>query len=266
MIEVKELALGLDRGGTINGQICPKCEGGRNRDKSFSVSKSYDGFILYMCHRATCGYSGRIRTNVETPASDVSARPAKEYARAPEPRTKLTYRTVERINELYGLLPDTLNQTLVLEYEEWVCLYVYNPSMVEGGWEYRILPPYPNYARKSKHYRPNSGGLWYNEYWVPNKPVVIVEDNWSAMKVQQAGYTGIALLGTHMSPEVAMHIATNRVGPVILCLDKDATEKAAGYVKKYGFLFGNLRFQPIDQDLKWKPEKEIRELIGEATV
>ena len=266
MNEVEQLALGLNRGESINGQICPKCGGGRNKDRSFSVTKSDDGHILYLCHRATCGYSGRIRTNVATTPTAVANGSTKKYAEAPEPRSPLSDATCLRIEDLYGIRSDVLDSLGIGEYNEWVCIPVVNRGMGFGPfWEYRLLPPYPNFARKSMHYR--SEQLWLNDFENTSDVCIVVEDNWSAIKCWQADYSSVALMGTHMSSEAALYLATTYAkSDVVLCLDKDATDKAVGYVKKYGLLFNSLRFVPIDQDLKWKTTEQIRELIGGSTV
>ncbi|TXH41960.1 MAG: hypothetical protein E6Q97_36535 [Desulfurellales bacterium] len=201
-----------------------------------------------------------------TASTPVANGPTKKYAEAPEPRSPISDTTAARIKELYGIEPDVLRDLGVCEYEEWVCIPVMNGRMSYGPfWEYRLLPPYPNFARKSKHYR--SEQLWLNDFENTSDVCIVVEDNWSAIKCWQAGYSSVALMGTHMSSEAALYLATTYAkSDVVLCLDKDATDKAVGYVKKYGLLFNSLRFVPIDQDLKWKTTEQIRELIGGSTV
>ena len=67
---VKELGRGLPVGGSRSGLECPKCHGGRTRERSLSVYRN-EGGIGGRCHRASCGL------NVFRPAvSNGETRPA----------------------------------------------------------------------------------------------------------------------------------------------------------------------------------------------
>ncbi len=58
--EIKLLAEGMDIDDTIR-TICPQCNGGSTKEKSFSISIDRDG-ILYNCYRSVnCGLKGVIK-------------------------------------------------------------------------------------------------------------------------------------------------------------------------------------------------------------
>lgn len=40
---------------------CPHCEGGSTQEAGFCVTLQRDGTVLWICHRATCGFSGRFK-------------------------------------------------------------------------------------------------------------------------------------------------------------------------------------------------------------
>ena len=50
--KIKLLAIGLPVGCSIQ-EICPVCNGGMNKDKSLSITRTTEG-LLYNCFRAKC--------------------------------------------------------------------------------------------------------------------------------------------------------------------------------------------------------------------
>lgn len=57
-IEVDDLSFGTHRA------ICPECNGGSSNEKSFAVTLYEEGVALFICHRATCEYTGRVVANI----------------------------------------------------------------------------------------------------------------------------------------------------------------------------------------------------------
>ena len=39
-------------------ECCPKCNGGANAEKAFSISRDSSGYLYWRCFRASCGYKG----------------------------------------------------------------------------------------------------------------------------------------------------------------------------------------------------------------
>lgn len=266
--EILVMAIGLRPGETSHGNTCPACGGGRSNDKSFSVSISHDDYLLYHCHRATCGYSGRIPTAVRTTTAPVAHREPKH---PPGPRTPLSERPdlINKVKEWYGITYNTMQQRQVSVHGDQLCIHIWNhshPYLADWSYEYRYLPPVPEGCKKSMHYR-MSDMLWYADFSFLDrenpKPVWIVEDTWSALKTFQEWGTGIALMGTHFSDEVAIHLATvyGSDRTFYLALDKDATEKAFKYQQKFKFILPNLRVVPLSKDMKYLNRKQMEELL-----
>ncbi len=53
------LAQGL-RAGSDHRLICSKCQGGRTKEKSLALTLDADGGAVWVCHRASCGWTGNV--------------------------------------------------------------------------------------------------------------------------------------------------------------------------------------------------------------
>ena len=80
----------LKRGdpGRTEHLICPRCNGGRTREKSLAVTVDDDaGGITYVCHRGSCGWRGGTRTGAGRPMT--SERPVQRPSHhTPEQQTQ----------------------------------------------------------------------------------------------------------------------------------------------------------------------------------
>lgn len=103
------------------------------------------------------------------------------------------------------------------------------------------------------------------------RPLVIVEDQLSAIKTAQAGYNVMALLGQPGSPNVRSYSGHDRVREmqslkpesVIVALDADATEAAFQFARKWGLAFPKIRVAMLERDLKDTPLADIPDVLGE---
>jgi len=99
---------------------------------------------------------------------------------------------------------------------------------------------------------------------VGNKPIaLVVEDAASACAVYATGvYTGVALLGTNVSP--LQRIQLSHYQKLIICLDKDASKKA---IKIKRSLIGTVDTTVcfIRDDFKYMSPTSIREIVDEGT-
>ena len=112
---------------------------------------------------------------------------------------------------------------------------------------------------KSLTYK-HSGALPFVGFFPADNPLhVIVEDNASALKVQQAGISSVCLVGTHLSTEAALYVAEH-VSEVAISLDLDATRKAVEMQREVAILFSSCRQVPLRQDLKYESEEQIRSM------
>lgn len=93
---------------------------------------------------------------------------------------------------------------------------------------------------------------WYEAGTMP--PIVLVEDQLSAMRCAQLGYGAAALMGTSLNQEKMDEVA--RVAgdrPVLLALDKDAFGKATGYARRWP----RLRVVLLDHDIKDSDDADV---------
>jgi DNA primase len=154
------------------------------------------------------------------------------------------------------------------------------PKSVDGG---RLMAPMhdfegdffgyvarslnPEDQPKSLHYLSGvdkAGICWYGEKHSP--VVVAVEDQFSAVRLAGMGLRAASLSGTYLDYARIQELVKfgNEEGEprVYIALDKDATVKAAEYVKKYGWV-GDVRLLPLDKDVKDLTRSELGQLILE---
>lgn len=89
---------------------------------------------------------------------------------------------------------------------------------------------------------------------------VVVEDAASACAVYTTGiYTGVALLGTNISPEQRSQL--RRYAKVIICLDKDASTKALTMARKLSSVVPTT-VRMLTEDLKYLSPTSIMEVLS----
>jgi DNA primase len=117
--------------------------------------------------------------------------------------------------------------------------------------------------------KPKSSVYWDTsppQYYAParpvevGKPVILVEDCLSCLKIREAGAESIALLGTKLTPATAMEIAAVYRN-VVFCLDNDATVKAVELAKEYNLLFDKVSILVPRVDPKDMPMDELENLL-----
>ena len=262
-----ELAPGEQRAGLR----CPFCGGGSHRESSLSLTRANEVEALYYCHRASCGRSGRVacwgfRLPAEPNEMGDSTEPLK-------PPRKLYTGTPKELGEQWSAY---LVQRFGLSKEEtdWAGWQedtnsgdlncpIFDSKAVRIGTHTRKFPQSGNaLAPKARTYFTglNGGPAWFQRHGNLS-PIVVVEDVISALKVSRH-FTAVALLGTHLSTESLLSISSTRA-EIILALDKDATNKAFGYQKKYG-LYAPIKVAVLERDLKVCDDEEILERISKA--
>ena len=93
---------------------------------------------------------------------------------------------------------------------------------------------------------------------IDKNTLVVVEDCPSACAVSSL-YTGLALLGTSL-PNSVLSTIKNRWSRVIICLDKDATDKSLKLVDKLSF-YVNTDMKMLERDLKYENKDNIIKLF-----
>jgi hypothetical protein len=99
-----------------------------------------------------------------------------------------------------------------------------------------------------------------------SRPLVIVEDQLSAIKLAEIGLNAMAILGTPNKGEIGMDRLSELTRiystETIVALDADATEQAFEFARKWGSAFKKLRVAILAQDIKDTPKDDIFGVLG----
>lgn len=239
--------------GTSIRTVCPFCGGGRSGEASMVLSHADDGALLFVCHRAHCGASGRLGGGA--------------VLRRPE-RRETVIRTYD------GLRAELPEETQGLIRERWhfgralpptwawsgtrLLMPVRGPQREHRGWLARALDD-----RKPKvlTYREVADGAFV--HWagnpLPGIRIVVVEDIPSAERLGMLGYWAVALLGTHMNDEAQREIVSQSLrfaSTVTVALDRDASNKTLAYAQALRWHTAALALL-IDKDFKDMTDSEV---------
>jgi hypothetical protein len=258
-LEVETLYSGEAR----TGLACPACLGGRTQEASLAVR--HEGHQLSLkCWRAGCGYYARIPVGADFTFS-APKRPPKPYTAALEPPD---YGMRRRLFVRYGLAERAVDyggiQTAMSELTQSIWMPVRDRLGYERGGIIRRLEKGVKPKAVSYKTTDSSWMAWYprvNDGEL--QPLVIVEDQISALRAWQAGYSAVALLGTVLSGDrVAELEAIVRREPIALALDNDAFSIACGYCTKYSDRL-NMRAVLLNKDLKdLYDDAEVRKALA----
>lgn len=244
-------------GESRSGLLCPKCEGGRTRERSMSAWR--DGHhIYYKCHRASCGAGGRVIAFSSEVGSVASRDDEAPTARGSIPRIlEIPDTSYGLLLERYGI-PEGL---LARAGAGWIDSgkgRLYLPCLGPGGeTNGYVARSLAGEEPKALIHRLNTdiGKDLMAFYKGPGRALVIVEDQLSAIRASQ--YTNsVALVGTHLSDSRMESILSTRPSKMFIALDKDATDKAIKYAFKYG-----IKIIPLEKDLKDCTEDELLERL-----
>jgi hypothetical protein len=266
-IELRKYADEIPVGTTETKRVCPFCRGGTHGDRGFSVTRSDEATVKYKCHRATCGRAGVIAAWGHRLAP-------KDSGDTPLPIRKFTPRLyLGNTGELGGRWVSSLSHRFGLSKEEldkegWsedietgrLIVPVCSPLGVRRGFESRRAPWQDAGGSKTLHYR-DRDEVWMG--WTRNVksgPIVLVEDLISALKVGRQFQT-CSLMGTYLGEDHVEEILEVG-GNVIIALDKDATDKAYGYVREWNLLIPNFRHVRLSKDLKYSTDEEILSILS----
>lgn len=242
---------GLRVGETLNAQ-CPEC-----RKRKFYVTRKPTGFA-YICFRASCGVAGFIGCagHVVEPAKSIA--PARQVYRG-----TLRFLSTDEKNyfrKRFGIdLPDReWDRNILVGERDRFAFPIRDPDGILKGFTLRaprwagIPSPLPdsNHGPKSLTYCPDDSKLaWYARH--TQVPLIIVEDQVSALRLYSMGFSAVALLGTNMSLRDAGKIAAHKTPTTVLALDPDARLKQHWLILEYSVLFQNrLRGALLGMDAK----------------
>lgn len=238
---------------------CPFC-GGRY---TLTISRK-EGSLIWNCYKASCSAKGGKRVGYSLEAI--------------KGKSSLKATTVPTANRIRTPLPtmnaDPSNHEAVMEYlDDNNCIKAYEDNAIKLTYDpakNRVLF-WMNQGQGAVGRTLSSGvkpkWLSYGDTTgvlaVGNQPTaVVVEDAASACSVYTTGiYTGVALLGTNVSPQQKRQLMAYE--RIIICLDKDATIKALRLRERLsGLVSTGVKF--LDDDLKYLSPNEIKERIDEG--
>lgn len=266
---------------TARGIVCPSCHGGQSGEATFTITRVEHG-LVYNCYRSTCEARGFV------PTSGLLVQPSKPK----DPRDSLRpywgeYWPISVADAAYfkrrfGLedIPDYAIG--VNEQDKYVFQVKGHDSHRVRGYLVRNEPwklptgqMDPSYPRAPIPSQKGSKSAlymhavaptqsWYvpDTYAVLRDTVVLVEDHVSALKVRQAGFTGVALIGTNLDELKVREIAQFRPREVIIALDKDATSTAFKHARRWGLAFPKVRVSMLDGDIKDTDPQNVKEVLG----
>lgn len=199
-----------------------------------------------------------------------------------EPLSALTSEDVSYFSRQYQL-DRSVSEAFIMRVEGRYALPLYGPDHIRRGWQLRRpwdgAPMWQTMtytpAIKADTYMDRPGSP-HSHYWGDGfydldaglaRPLVLVEDPLSAIKLVGEGYDSVALLGTPVNPDmVRVAELASRANlwdrETILALDADATDKAFAFVRQYGSAFRNIRIAILEQDLKDTDRADFPEVLG----
>ena len=249
-------AVDESRDGIRSNLMCPECGGGRTHEASLSVWR--DGSIAVLhCWRNACDYTGNVPVYDDPESVQGTFTPRIFEGRL----QRLSGAPARWLNHRYGVWPETSKhwQIKVVTGRKALYMPVYSPHGGERGGMLRYFDGSTPKAISYKH-TDDSFQAWYIA--TETNHVVVIEDQLSAMRCWQLGYTSVALLGTNLNYAKAEEIKFCAMGDqVLLALDKDAFAQACGYVKRYASLMP-MRAVLLERDIKDIDDDEIMERLN----
>lgn len=260
--EIRLLGIALAPNETLPNCECPHCLGGTAKEKSFSVTRTDDGF-MYNCYRASCDMAGF-----------VPEKPKLEQVSAGKPhikpkKTKEIYKTFDKCTfyltvDQYAFFQSKFNLTVTdiqasgVKYCAASMSYIF-PIFNRHGLQVGVVDRAFN-GRTPKALTILEGPtvkLYFpkQKEWSSTDPVVVVEDVISAIRVSKYKPC-VALLGCSMSEEAAtvLRKLTNRL---VIALDNDATSAALKLSKQYKWMFDDIIVQHLSKDPKDMSDKAL---------
>ena len=238
--------------GETDRMNCPSC-GGRN---TFTVTKKL-GSLIWNCYKAGCNCSGK--KNVNMSASEIRHRlRSRSNKNIFVPEFTMPEHVVQLESPLLNAYRDKYNLKcdLYLDVKEnravFPVLELYTGKLLGAVGRALIPQSYMKWKRYDK-----AKDIMYitNE----NKDLgVLVEDCVSAESCENAGFTGIALLGTTLHETRIKDLVKYK--EIVIALDKDANLKSLK-IKKMLAPYVNCRVVLLPNDLKYFPPAIVQDII-----
>lgn len=258
---------GLGEGETSSGLLCPACKGGASEEKSLNVSRR-DGVLLWFCHRASCGFSGR---------SGAAAAGSGEGRGSKEKRKPYYIRTTPLGEEVTRLLAERYRITskdLELAGFEWtgegvgvyarrVHMPIFGPDSRKRGANLRSYEGKQPRALIQMYSDEEVPQCWY-KWKRKSKVLLLVEDQVSAVRAAKDFHV-VALLGTTLSNAKVQEIVLNHeYEHVLICLDQDATYTAIRTQLRLRNTIKGLLMKGLGKDIKDFDDEEYAKFVQEV--
>ena len=246
--------LDLDEGQFKRGS-CPHC----GSSQSFRLSR-YDNILFYKCYRASCPTSGLIPLS---PGAIYKSHPVKENQEFRQKLYALPDKAREYVQTKYGISD-------IHRYAKWSEAY---------GLIFPVLDKFGStigYTSKNLYGKMPKAHTWRLAPDVPllyqpraswddllTDNLILVEGCLDAIKVTQAGYRAIALIGSNLSVDQAKSLKAQGYTKIGLMLDADTWHHAKpGKLRdQFGLYFDKFTLIPTDADPKDTHMKELRRNI-----
>jgi len=236
---------------------CPFC-GGRN---TFTITRR-EGVRIWNCYKASCTASGATGDifPVEAIKMRITGKDSRLNAEKCVLKSNLPAVSVPVDNHEYAVrylksvhayqaYVEGLVHVSYAPKEHRVLFWLNNDTGAIGRSLKGAIPKWKVYGDCSGLFTCGSGPT-----------AVVVEDAASACAVGVLpGYTGVALMGTHIDSVKKRELT--RFPRLVICLDNDASRKALTLVRKMeGFVPTSVRF--LKQDFKWLEPQEIASILA----
>jgi hypothetical protein len=251
-------------GTTLPKSVCPVCNGGTSREKSFSVTVDPSG-ILFNCHRSSCeGGRGIIATGTSVVGAD---RIKPELRIFKHPTEGLTDYDLSQFSRRYGITSQELidNNVVQCPSRGSIVYPIYNFMGYEIGKQERWYSWSKRrpFERKALYYRE----MDYPTLYVPRTSpltdrLYVVEDTLSAIKISRL-YTACALLGTSLNNELLLLFKEAKIKELVLLLDPDAFTKSIRIKREYSLYFDEIRIVQLPDDPKDMNFDDLQEMLDE---
>lgn len=274
--EIELEALHLAVGESETDLLCPFCGGGRSGERKFGITRIDTG-LLYNCYRNSCTDGrGFIATRGDLLQGSLPVAKSKWKGPYRGEFRKLTRRDREYIADRFDLHNPYLDFIGTNELDHYVLEvktmdgYVRGYVVRRGCWSGD--PPCNRTAAtsgpKSRAYTNTDGGLLLSWHSPSERDarytgrIVVVEDQISAAKVAQAGYTGVALTGSYISEDKVKEIARYKPTELVIALDADATGEAFKAARRWGLAFRAVRVLQLQKDIKDMKRDDVVNLLA----
>jgi len=245
--------------GIIGRTLCPSCGGGSTSERSLSVRPTdVPGQWKASCWRSTCGFWQIVGGSTEPQAAQ---QPEAVYF--DDSVRSLVGTTIEEDLADYCIDPHTADRRgwRVASGGRLVMPVLDRHGSQIGTTTRTFTKPKQVRTYKSDH---SCAYLdWHCDPSLAGGPVLIVEDQISALRASEAGVNAIALMGTNLTPEAMTEISDAGYALIYIALDNDVFQKSLDYASKYSH-YGTVVPLYLPCDIKsFVLDSAIRALVHE---